>query len=130
MTETLAHSTGVTIHCACEHLDGLLPKETEIHVYRIIQEALSNAVRHASATEIMLHVKTNPGQVDIAVTDNGRGFIVAASQRPPRSDPQKDSANGFGLSSMNERARIVGGSLRITSLPGSGTTVRLTVPHS
>ena len=130
MTETLAHSTGVTIHCVCEHLDGLLPKETEIHVYRIVQEALSNAVRHASATEIMLHVTKNPAQVDIAVTDNGRGFTVRADQPLPHSNSQKNSAHGFGLSSMNERARIIGGSLRITSLPGSGTTVRLTVPHS
>jgi signal transduction histidine kinase/ligand-binding sensor domain-containing protein len=130
MTETVAHASGLTIHFDCERLDGLLPKETEIHVYRIIQEALSNAVRHASATEIMLQVKKDSGQVEIAITDNGRGFNIPAGQRHPPFTSQKKSTNGFGLSSMNERARIIGGSLRITSSQGSGTTVRLTVPHS
>ena len=130
MTETIAHSSGLTIHCTCEHLDGLLPKQTEIHVYRIIQEALSNAVRHASATEIMVQVKKDSDRMEIAITDNGRGFTILADQRRPPSTPQEISTHGFGLSSMNERARIIGGSLRIISSQGSGTTVRLTVPQS
>jgi signal transduction histidine kinase/sugar lactone lactonase YvrE len=129
MTETVAHSSGLAIHCACEQLDGVLPKQTEIHVYRIIQEALSNAVRHASATEIILDVRKNSGHVEIAVTDNGRGFVVPAGQRHPHSKPRDTRTDGFGLSGMKERARIIDGSLRIISSEGSGTTVRLTVPY-
>ncbi len=130
MTETVAHASGLAIHCACEQLDGLLPKQTEIHVYRIIQEALSNAVRHASATEIMLEVKKNSGHLELTVTDNGRGFAVPSGQRHPPSNPRDARMDGFGLSSMKERARIIDGSFRIISSEGSGTTVQLTVPYS
>jgi len=130
MTETVAHSSGLAIHCACEQLDGVLPKKTEIHVYRIIQEALSNAVRHASATEIVLQVKKHSGYVEFALTDNGRGFAVPAGHRHPLSNSRDTRMDGFGLSSMHERARIIDGSLRIISSEGSGTTVQLTVPYS
>jgi len=130
MAETVAHSSGLAIHCTCEQLEGVLPKQTEIHVYRIIQEALSNAVRHASATEIVLQVKKHSAYVEFAVTDNGRGFALSAGQCHPLSNSRDTRMDGFGLSSMHERARIINGSLRIISSEGSGTTVQLTVPYS
>ena len=89
MTETVAHASGLAIHCACEQLDGLLPKQTEIHVYRIIQEALSNAVRHASAGLLTwkrsraLTRWANAG----AHLQPGRPMVLPIERRQDRDDP-------------------------------------------
>lgn len=130
MTENLSRSTGLTIQQSCDDIDRLLPKEIEMHVYRIIQEALSNVVRHASAKNVSVQVKKNSDSIDIAVTDDGKGFSVneALDRRPSR--PSGEGLHGFGLSSMTERVRIVGGTMKIVSSPGSGTTVHVSLTYS
>ena len=130
MTQNIAHSSGLSIHCSCEKVDGILPKEKEIHVYRIIQEALSNIVRHAQATEVTLQARENPGNVEISVADNGRGFVQESKPMRAATSRGEEGIHGFGLSSMAERARIIGATFDVRSSPGSGTTVHLTVPHS
>ena len=130
MTDAIGHSTGLTVECTCDTIDHPLPKEKEIHVYRIIQEALSNVVRHARATKIGVHLKNSPGCIEVVVIDTGQGFIQHAGSTNPSSLPPGERMHGFGLSSMNERARIIGGTLTIDSAPGSGTRVALTVPHT
>ena len=89
-------------------------------MYRIIQEALSNVVKHAEATEVRIEIWRGPKRIDIAITDDGKGFdpleVYTNGSRTP---------GGFGLSSMTERARIIGGSLDITSSPGNGTGIFL-----
>lgn len=94
------------------HLD----EEIEVGVYRIVQEALTNAIRHARARriEIVLAVKRDLVQLD--VRDTGRGFAIT------------ESSEGMGLLSMEERALAFGGRLGVTSEPGAGTTVSLTCP--
>jgi two-component system sensor histidine kinase UhpB len=130
MTENLSRSTGLTIHRSCDDIDRFLPKETEIHVYRIIQEALSNVVRHASAKNVGVQVKKNSDSIEITVTDDGKGFDAndALERRPSR--PSGEGLHGFGLSSMTERVRIVGGTMKIESSPGTGTTVHVALPYS
>ena len=130
MAETIAHSTGITIKNTCDNVDHLLPKETEIHMYRIVQEALSNVVRHASATKVVLQAKKGPASVEIVVSDDGQGFIQQAGSALPPSHGADKSRQGFGLSSMRERAKIIGGTLTVTSCPGEGTRVILIVPYS
>jgi signal transduction histidine kinase/ligand-binding sensor domain-containing protein len=130
MTENISRSTGLTIQRSCDDIDRLLPKETEIHMYRIIQEALSNVVRHASAKNVNVQVKKNSETVEITVIDDGKGFNVneALERRPPL--PSGGGLHGFGLSSMTERVRIVGGTIKIESTPGTGTAVHVSVPYS
>jgi signal transduction histidine kinase len=130
MTQNIAHSSGLSIHYTCENVDGILPKEKEIHVYRIIQEALSNIVRHAKATNVTLQAQQHPGNVEISVTDDGRGFVQESGPMRAVSSRYEEGRHGFGLSSMAERARIIGATFDIRSSPVSGTTVHLTVPHS
>lgn len=89
--------------------------------YRIAQEALHNALRHAEARRVDVDLLCHNGSVALIVSDDGNGF-----------DPGElaDSTRRLGLVSMRERARVVGGTVRVTTEPGGGTEVRLEVPTS
>ncbi|GLH98378.1 GAF domain-containing sensor histidine kinase [Phytohabitans aurantiacus] len=88
-------------------------------VYRIAQEALHNALRHGEPTTVSVDLAARDGRVVLTVADDGRGFDPGA---------RAQAARRLGLASMRERASAAGGSLRVRSAPGSGTTVRLEVP--
>jgi len=85
-------------------------------IYRVAQEALTNITRHAGATIVELVVAQTNGEVELRVSDDGRGFDPTARGR------------GLGLVGMAERARLVGGELDVRSAPGGGTTITLRVP--
>lgn len=95
-----------------------LPAVREEAAYRIAQEALHNALRHAAPSRVTVAVRAGDGSVVLEIVDDGRGF-----------DPRAPSRQ-FGLASMRERARAAGGRLDVLSRPGAGTTVRLEVPAS
>ena len=105
-------------------LEARLPTEPRAEVrtvlYRIVQEALSNVRRHARASLVEVEVEARDGGVWVRVRDDGVGFPVG---EVPESAP-----GHLGLSSMRERAELVGGWCRIASQPGKGTTVELWVP--
>jgi PAS domain S-box-containing protein len=94
-----------------------LTEETELTVYRIAQEALANAARHAGARSIVVSLAATDGLLRLEVQDDGCGFDPAA----PRTE-------ALGLVSMEERALALGGRLELSSAPGKGTTVRLQCP--
>jgi signal transduction histidine kinase len=87
-------------------------------VYRVAQEAVHNALRHARPQQVDVRLAGGNGRVVLEVVDDGQGFDTAAAE----------GARRLGLASMRERARSVGGRLSVTSRPGAGTTVRLEVP--
>jgi two-component system sensor histidine kinase UhpB len=93
-----------------------LPPEVEIVIYRVAQEALTNASRHSGAKRIDVSLGRVDSRVVLEVADDGKGFAFA------------DEAKGLGVSGMRERALLVDGSLEIDSRPGRGTIVRLEVP--
>lgn len=86
--------------------------------YRIIQEAISNARRHAGATQVDISIGSTNGAIDVKIHDNGRGFVV-----PPES-----KLASLGLRSMRERANALGGNLTISSAPSEGTTIHAHLP--
>jgi signal transduction histidine kinase len=101
---------------------GPVPRLTEPRqeaLYRIAQEALHNALRHAAAGSIEVGLAARNGSAVLMVSDDGRGFDPTA---PP------DAARRLGLASMRERARAVGGRFEVAARPGGGTTVRVAVP--
>ncbi len=104
-----------------EDLDGLFDKESEIHLYRILQETLSNIVKHSGATEATVVIKRRPGAVAFSIRDNGHGFEASLL-----SSGLKNA--GFGLSGISERTRILGGTLHVDSRPGEGAIVRIEIP--
>ena len=97
--------------------EGRLPREVETAVYRIIQEALTNIVKHSQASRISILLTQRDGVAVAVVEDNGDGFETGAVR-----------GDGLGLVGMRERVGLVGGKIRIESTPGSGTTVRAEVP--
>lgn len=96
-----------------------LPAPVEDGLYRIAQEALNNVRRHAAASRVRLKLEPDGDHVRLRVRDNGRGF------RKEESDPLRRS---FGVTSMRERAHLLGGELEIKSQKGRGTTVEARVP--
>jgi signal transduction histidine kinase len=130
MTENISHSSRLRIECSCDKLNHQLPKEFEIHVYRIIQEALSNIVRHASAQNVKVEVREDQKSIGVIIKDDGCGFDVREFRGGHAPKQTGDVARGFGLASMMERARIIGGTLMIESSPTSGTTIHLTLPQT
>jgi signal transduction histidine kinase len=93
--------------------------ELETAVYRIVQEALTNAVKHGRATRAIVEIKEEDSMLLVSVRDNGAGFDVGS-----------DAADraGFGLLGMHERAELLGGEIAIDSTPGEGTTVAARLP--
>jgi signal transduction histidine kinase len=88
----------------------------ESAIYRLVQEALSNAAKHADATRVSVRVTVRDAKVEVVVRDDGRGFDTDASTA------------GFGLLGMRERVALVGGTLAVTSRPGEGTEIQVVLP--
>lgn len=94
----------------------------EQDVYRIVQEALNNAIKHARAHEILVLLDGSESkQLGISISDDGVGFVP--------SPGEESQAGGFGMKTMRERAESLGGSLRVISAPGKGTTVEVIIPN-
>jgi two-component system sensor histidine kinase UhpB len=94
-----------------------LCEEVEVAAYRIAQEAIANAERHANAQEIVVSLAAAEGVLSVEIRDDGRSFEVKTRHR-----------DALGLVSMEERALAVGGKLQVSSTPGRGTSVVLTCP--
>jgi signal transduction histidine kinase len=99
-----------------------LPPEVETALFRIGQEAISNIARHAGAANAFIGVTFQPNGVVLEVEDDGRGFEPGAVRDPA------PGTGGWGLLGMRERASLLGGSLDLTSEPGAGTRLEVTIP--
>ena len=96
--------------------DGRLPDETETHLFRIVQEALTNIARHSNATKVSVFLRADDGHVRLTLSDNGRGL-------------SEDARKGMGLSGMRARAHSAGGELKLESKPGEGLTIEVWAPR-
>jgi signal transduction histidine kinase len=103
-------------------LDSLFPRDSQILIYRVFQEALANIGKHARAARVSAEVRREGRTVSFVIEDDGRGFDLRSARA--REDPEK----GLGLATMDERARMLGGSLEIESAVGKGTRVTLFIP--
>jgi PAS domain S-box-containing protein len=100
-------------------LQGRFPEEVEIAAYRIVQEALTNIARHAQVHEATVTLWADQSGLGIEISDQGAGFEQTATLA---------NASGVGLAGMRERVASLGGSLTITSAPGTGTSVMVELP--
>jgi signal transduction histidine kinase len=99
-------------------LDGIRP-DLALCLFRVAQEALTNAVRHARARTIIVRLEASPTAVDLAICDDGVGFAAG--------DPR---GRGLGLRSIDERVRLTKGRVTVQSRPGLGTDLRVHLPLS
>jgi signal transduction histidine kinase/streptogramin lyase len=124
MLRKVGEAAPLAVESDIETIDGIFTKEGEVHVYRIVQEAVNNLVRHSQATAGSVAIKRDEVSISILVEDNGRGFLQDGGL------PAGDLRHGFGLTGLMERVRILGGTAGIKSAPGEGTIVQISIPLS
>jgi signal transduction histidine kinase len=115
--QKLTSDSSVQLETTLEGQPYSLTESCEANLLRIAQEAMTNAVRHASASSIEVRLAYLTGSVVLEVGDRGRGMSGGES-------------SGFGLDGMRQRAREIGGEIRILSDPGRGTRILVTVPNA
>jgi signal transduction histidine kinase len=118
LAKEMERSSGMEIRREIDPAVDQLPDAHRTCLYRLVQEALTNASRHSGARTVDLRVKRARGSVRVSVTDDGRGF-----------DLLQEKKKGLGLIGMEERVRELGGQLSITSLPGRGASVEIVLPE-
>jgi signal transduction histidine kinase len=109
--------TGITLHYEKSGRAFALDTNASVQLYRVVQEALNNVARHASAKEAWIRLRFQPASLELEVEDRGKGFA------PPSGH------TGIGLVAMRERAEILGGTLKVTPINGGGTLVQLHIPR-
>ena len=116
--------TGASVHLETDAVPEDVPLAVKIAIYRVLQEALSNANRHAGVVEHWVRLWGEQGQISLEVADDGKGFD------PPDLDTtiESDHADHIGLLGMRDRVALLNGSFRIESSPGHGTKITVTVP--
>jgi signal transduction histidine kinase len=117
LTETFAEQTGITVDFESALGRDRLPSDTETALYRIVQESLTNIVKHARAQRASISLTGRDGFVKAVIEDDGIGF-----------DPAQTREDAFGLSGMRERVALLDGTLQVESRPDGGTTIAVEVP--
>jgi PAS domain S-box-containing protein len=112
----------IKINNELENSDFSFSKEQEINIFRLFQEALTNIGKHANATEVLIEVSQNEIGTVFSIKDDGRGFDPKAVMG------RKPSEIGLGLAAMDERIRLIGGTLKIQSEIRRGTTITFSIP--
>ena len=116
----LSKQQNVEVDFQCDRIASELPKAIALCMFRVLQEALQNAVRHSGAKHFKVSLAECINQIALTICDEGRGF-----------DPAKAlKGSGLGLASMMERLKLVGGELLIDAGPKGGTTIRASVPFA
>jgi signal transduction histidine kinase len=119
--EKMTESSGTAMTSELDDVDGVFAPADEINIYRIIQECLTNVVKHSKATDVHVAVLCHERGVEITIRDNGQGFAAGA--------PNAGAADrgGFGLKGLAERVHMLGGTHTIESAPGRGTTIAVRI---
>jgi len=122
LAETRLEANGVRVRLDEDPNLGRLPAEMEIALFRVVQEAISNILRHAGARNVIISLQKRDGQLHMAIEDDGIGFDMDEIVHGA------DTSRGLGLLGMSERAQLFGGSLYINSTLGEGTCVYAQIP--
>jgi signal transduction histidine kinase len=117
LAQSFSEQSGIAVDFQAALADERLPEEAETALYRIVQESLTNVVKHARARRVSILVTRKDGAVKAVVEDDGQGF-----------DPDAAGDDGFGLVGMRERLALLGGRLEIEASAEAGTTIAAEVP--
>ncbi len=117
----VSKSTDINFIYETDNIDEVLSKESEINLFRVIQEIISNIIKHSKASEVILKVSRTEKELWILIVDNGRGFDI-------HSKAFDEAKSGFGLSGITERIKFMSGELKIDSEINKGTTLKFKIP--
>ncbi len=106
--------------------DQSIPKEIEVHLFRIIQEGINNAFRHGKATKISIRLKSLSNKLKLTIYDNGKGYIDASENTDKQNNADKEG--GFGIISLRERVNLINGRLKQDSKRGKGSRITVEIP--
>jgi two-component system sensor histidine kinase UhpB len=120
--DRVGQRSGLRVGLTANNLSDRLPPELETVCYRVVQEALTNIVRHARAKQVQVTIEQDAAEVRLTIVDDGRGFDKTAAQA------KVQAGGSLGLLSMDERVTLLGGTLNIDSAPGRGCRVSARLP--
>jgi PAS domain S-box-containing protein len=115
-----AERQGMEINFKSSGLLSVLPPEISLCLFRVLQEALQNAAKHSGVKRLDVKLQEESGEIHLMVSDSGKGFDVASAMQ----------GRGLGITSMQERVRLVGGAIVIDSKPTDGTTIHVCIPFN
>ena len=118
LCEELSRQHQIRIEFIQDEVPGSIPSDIALCLYRIVQEALQNVVKHSGAKEAGVELSAGPDAVCLRISDSGAGF----------EHPSARGGEGLGFVSMRERVRLVGGDLSVQSEPSRGTRIEVRVP--
>jgi signal transduction histidine kinase len=119
MIEQISRSAPVKFNAVIADVDNKLSMQAKINLYRVLQEAIANIVRHSGATKANITIREADNAVQATIEDDGKGFVQGSSP---------GGRQGFGLKSMTERMNLIGGTITFESSPDKGTTIRILIP--
>lgn len=122
LARRIQERSGLPVELELEQGERRLPKEYETLVFRVVQESLNNAVKHAEAAGARVVMRAEPVGVRLEVSDDGRGFDVS------RVFAADGEAAGFGLRGITDRVELFGGKVQFRSAPDAGTTIQVSLP--
>ena len=120
--ESLADRTGLDLRFQADEGIGRLGTELETVCYRVVQEAITNALRHAEPVHLLIRLRLDAGKLELSVSDDGRGFDPEAALE------RSAGGESLGLLGMRERVSLVSGDLSIISAPGAGAVIKASFP--
>lgn len=122
MVNKAVASSSIDFTLNIDNIDDYLTKPSQVNVYRIIQEAVNNIIKHSGARTAKISIKIVPAQIHLNITDDGCGFALKTSNG-------QSGNNGFGLLGMSERAHLLKAEYHIESELGRGTTIFIILPY-
>ena len=116
--QEICKSANVDCHFSLGDSAERMAPELEIALYRVVQESVNNIIKHAKATQVELSLERTPASLRLVISDNGIGI----------GDPDEFKSMSHGLAGMRHRVRSIGGTLKISGVPGKGTVIDVSVP--
>ena len=117
-----ANASKINFDFVIDDIDDLFSENSKIYFFRIIQEAITNIIKHANATKASLYIERNSDYLMMTIADNGKGFNIKnySAENLPTA--------GLGLSNIAERVKLLKGKLKIRSNPEEGTVIQVNIP--
>jgi signal transduction histidine kinase len=122
MLEETSRTSSIDCDCTVDEIEGLFPKDSEINIYRIVQESVNNIMKHSGATQARVKVRRVDSEVMLEIRDNGKGLDSVDGMEVSHE------RSGLGLLGIRERVKLLAGTFSIHSVPARGTKIIISIP--